>query len=478
MPPEFESAERKTRETAAGRIVIELDDAALLVALSLHPNGSGKPFTEQGILEMLVDFDVQLGTDPQAIRAAIGDETLASQPLERVIIAKGQPPVPGKDAYMDFPLLESMPRQEDDPDDPHLLCERYIVNALEGQAVGILHPAEEGIAGISVRDMPIPVRNGVDDTPKPIRKLRWENNALIAEADGRLFIEQRSIFVDEILKINSDLTITFGDIDFVGGVVINGDIESGVTVKCLKNMEVRGTIACVDVECGGLLRVRNGIIGSDETSVTVGGDLEVGFVENATLNVGGNCIIKDNFATSTLVCSGSLIMKQGRGHFVSGLAAVRDEIIVRNVGIQENTKARLSVGRDRLAEERLQQMNEEIAETAERLKELDEFLQQRGPGSPSYKLLTPEECAEVEEKLEERPELETELTEAGEKRKAMLKKTEPNPNAVINITRILHADTIIEFPQKKVKVCESLAGVTFKFNQVEEKIEAKASKAA
>ncbi len=478
FPDTFEPAERYEEEVRAGRIVLEIDDAALQTGLSLYPNGSGRPFFPEDIHQMLVDFKTTFGIIGEAIKAALEEVERSQKPVIRRIIARAQLPTPGTDAYNEYPILDTYPRSETDPQDPMLLCDRKIINVHTGDLLAIHHPAQDGASGTNVRDQPIPVRHGRDDTPKPARNVAMEDDRIIAQMDGRLIIEPGFIAVEEELKLRDGLTPAMGDIDFVGKILILGDVEAGVTVHCAKDITVRGSIVGSDIHCEGNLTVTNGIIGSEETVTYVEGNLDAAFVENAVIKVWGDTIIRSNFATSTLWCSGQLLMQQRRGHFVSGWAAAKNGIKVSNVGIEVGTKARLAVGRDYLAEERLGEIHDEVEELQGKVHQLQELRRRAGPGTGTYKVLPQAKRLEVEAALEQLPQVAAELAETREYLEYLQLLVMPSYEVSVRVTNVVRADTIIEFPTGKYKVTEDFRDVAFEFNRQEGVIAMIASDAA
>jgi uncharacterized protein (DUF342 family) len=468
----FVAGEKIDRAVPAGRILLELDTGALHLALSLYPNDTEELFAEEQISAVLETFKITKGVLPEEIQWAISHVEIFRENVERVIIAKGQEPVPGRDSFMEYPLIRAMPAKDTDPADPRIFCERRIVNCLKGQEVAIYHPLEEGVAGITLRDMPVPVRPGADVAPKPGRNVRFENNLLYAESDGRLVVEDHVVYVDEELRIQDDLTPANGDVAFVGRILIGGNIEAGVTVHGRKDIDVRGSVIGCDMICEGNLKVGCGIIGSEDTAVRVLGNLEVDFVENANLSVWGNCTIRDNVVTSLLACGGSLNMGQGRGMFISGTAFAREGIEVQSVGIPEGTKARLIVGRNFPAEGRKQEIDAEIKELEAWLEETRELEETCGPTTRAYIKLTGEEREALNTRLEEqRPTVEDKLARAREESSRLDGLTAPTHDACVVVGKEIHADTIIEFPLARAKLANPLSRVTFRFNADELRIE-------
>lgn len=469
-PEPFEPEERSEQETRAGRSVLEVDAAALRVALTLYPETDEHEFTEEDIREHLAEFGISFGVSAREIRKVLNEVKETHQPVIRHIIAKGRDPVPGFDAYMEYPLVAALPREENDPQDPAEYCKRKVVNVLTGQCIAIYHPGEDGVAGVSVRDMPIPVRSGADRTPRAGRNVTKDDEELIAKVDGRLLIDPRFLEVSEELKFQEDLTIVHGDIDFVGSIIVSGNIEAGMAVKCRRNMEVFGSIIGTEIRCGGDMLVQNGIIGSDETSVEVFGNLDVGFMENATVKVHGDCVIRDNFASSNLICSGSLTLDQGNGQIVSGWAAARNGIAARTIGIELGTKVRLAVGRDLIAEEKVLEYEERVAQLEQQLEDLKQLEAKAGPGSATFRRLPRAKQEEVRTRIEERPELIDSLDDARDELEVFRRRALPKHDVAVTATRTVRADTIIEFPAMKMKLSKNLGAATFRFDEQKERI--------
>ncbi|MCK4305662.1 MAG: DUF342 domain-containing protein, partial [Candidatus Eisenbacteria sp.] len=467
----FEPSERTEHEVSAGRVVIETDEGGFLAALSLYPEGSNVAFSEAELITILGECGVTTGLEIEEIQRVISQVASSVEPVERAIIAKGQKPVPGQDAYLEHTLIDSLEKDETDPKDPKLFCQRRIVNVLAGHEIAVYYPPENGIAGLTVRGMPIPVKHGADTTPKPSRNIRREGSAFTAGTDGRLVIEDGALYVDEELRINEALTPAFGDVDFVGKLVVNGDVEAGLRIRIEKDVEVYGSVIGTDLLCKGNMKVRNGIIGSGNTEIVVNGDLEVDFVENAVLKVRGACTVRDNFATSTLICSDTLTVMQGRGLFLSGSATVRNEIKVKNVGNSEGGTVKFFVGRDLLAEEEKRAIESEIERLELVIEELKKLEKAAGPTTATYRSLSQSKREGILARLDELPPLEEELADAREANGELESQIVPVQSASVTVVKTLYPDVIVEFPIDRIKVHTALSGVTIVFDEEESRIE-------
>ena len=473
----FEPKKNVELKGQGGRILLELDELALKAALSLYPDESPDVFDEEQIFDFIARQAIQEGLDNAAVTKVIAVATKSGQPVERVIVATGQPPDLGRDAYLEFPPLDRMPREDNDPTDPAQFTERHVINIRAGEDVAIYHAIQEGVPGVSIKGKPIGVKQGVDKTARAGKNLEWKEQTIISQVDGRLIIKDNQVLVEETLEFDQDLTLVFGDIDFVGGIRVGRNIEAGVAVKCHRDLVVQGSIIGCDISVHGNLIVDKGIIGSDETSIAVRGNLVASFIENAKIQVEGQCEIKERLATSVIRCSGAVDMLSGRGHFVSGVVMARNGIRVKCVGIPVGTKARLSVGRDANAEERMKALTADIERLGKSVKEIKVIDQKVGPMTRTYQKLSPGKQGEIEMLLEQLPRLEEDLADAQAKAAELKPLLIPSHEAQVTVTGEVNPDTVIEFPLFRLKIPLQSSAVTYRFNEKSCRIESVAAAA-
>ncbi len=476
MADGFVVKNRLEKTVAGGQMVMEVTPDAMAAALSLYPNVSGKPFVEEEVTDFLKTAKVTRGIELDQILQAIGQAASTNAPVERAIVARGQPRQEGRDAYFEYPAVDRAIAEQTETDDTQALRpQRYtadhIINVHDGETVAVYHPIEEGRPGFTDYGQILSVRAVTDQTPKPAQNLRWENQDLVATVDGRLVIEDRSIRVHDVLTFDKDLTVVQGDVDFVGKIVIGRNVEAGVTIRCQKDMVVKGSLLGSSVYCEGDLIVEKGIVGSEDTVIEVRGNLAARFVENAILRVWGSATIADSFVTSKLLCGDTLDMTDGRGHFVSGHAAARSGITVKEVGIPLGTKARLSTGRDMLAKERMDQITEEMERVKTQHKNIKDLESKVGPMTKSYQKLPPRKQEEIELLLDQLPRLERALEGLQHEADELKQKLAPLHDVRVVVQGTICADAIVEFPLHWTRVESQVSEVMFRFNDTTAKVE-------
>ncbi len=466
MQADFDPAKSHEVHTDAGRIVVAVDARYTVATASFYPSGVGA-FDPEDVKAALAEIGVVAEIDEERIKRVASEASERGQPLEGVVVAQAKRPVHGEDAYLEFPPLQRLVRVDSDPEDPIELSQKRIINVEAGETVAIYHPLTDGVPGVNLKGNYIPAEPGIDATQRPDRNLHRNDREIVSDIDGRLIIEERRIYVDENVVIDGDLTVLNGDIDFVGNILVTGNVESGLSIVCKKNITVRGSLIGSDVECHGDLIVGQGIIGSEETVVEVFGNLETAFIENAEVRVWGSCKVRDCVSSSLLLCRGRVEVYGGDGQIVSGEIYARDGIRAWEVGIEVGTKVKLHVGNDELARRKIEELEKEIAIAQKRIERIKELDQKLGPMSRAYQLLTPAKREEIEMLLEQLPRIEEFVAEASAQRQDLEASLKPNFEATVDVVGVVNEDAIIEYPVGRLIVRPALRGVQFYFKQDE-----------
>jgi uncharacterized protein len=459
-------------ETVVGGTArVSVDEALIEVTIDLNPDGSGEMFDAQKILDLLQHKRITENIDFAGLDEKIAQIAESNEPVVGFLIAHGVAANEPEDAYLEYPVIDAMGKRDTDPDDPVEFSKIHIVNVREGETVAVYFPMAIGEPGTDVYGALLPVLQAKDETPKTGRNLTTEHVNYVSTIDGRLVIEKGGIYVTEEVVFREDLTVVQGDIDFVGKLKVEGSVEAGVRLNVGKGIRVTGSIIGCDVECSGDLIADISLVGSEDTKISVSGNLTTSFVENANLDVYGNVEIKDSFVTSALRCSGRLDMTKGKGHFVSGTAAARDGIEVNQAGIPVGSKVKLSVGRDLLAEaEKIQiaEQMEPLAETLETIRKLNDKI---GPMTTAYQHMPQSKKDELELLLEQEPIMQKNCAVFQARLDQLQPRLIPTHDTRITINGAAYPDVVLEFPLVRRKLTDSIKEVIFYFGHDNCKVE-------
>jgi uncharacterized protein len=240
----------------------------------------------------------------------------------------------------------------------------------------------QGIPGKNVLGEPIP--------PEPVQDvllLAGEN--VRSSADGlQVFAKTggrpaRSrdgrIVVYPELRIDGDVGLETGHIQFNGHIIVQGIIQEGYRVKGghLTALEIEK--ATVEIE--GDIQVKGGIIGS---KVDCQGKVIARYVEASGIRAGGDVIIRDEVLHGALDCHGLLRITSSTGKILSSDIWAREGIEAAFIGSAASRPCNLVIGVDTQAAETIRRLELEIKEKKQDLEKRRSLIEKSKQASSNY----------------------------------------------------------------------------------------------
>lgn len=326
------------------KVTIDRDKmkAQLLV---LPPGEGGQPATFEQAQKAVADAGVVFGIKEDKIREALLEANWGFETL----IAEGEPVIHGDEAKITYHF--QLPHQQGGPKVDEKGNVDYfdlglINNVKAGQLLAERVPPTEGTAGHDVLGNEIQPRRGKD-----IRLLRGSNavidqeeTAIYSVIDGHVSMSGSKIQVNPVFHVKGNVDYATGNIDFIGNVVIAGNIASGFKVKAGGDIEVSGFIEGAEVEAGGSVIVKGGIAGGTKGKVVAGDSVMARFAENSNIEAGGDILIKEAIMQSHLKAGGSVRVASNKAIIVGGLIQATHEVEARVLGSQLATQTIIEVG--------------------------------------------------------------------------------------------------------------------------------------
>ncbi len=350
--------------------------AAYLVVYG--PQNGGHPVSMQEALAILQDAGVVEGIEIGSVA-----ETLKSENWERpLLVAKGTPPIDGKDGRIEYRVLRPENNRKTKPvelEDGRVDFRNLnlFTNVTQGQLLVVRVPPVAGVPGITVTGRTIRPKVGRNyPLPRGRNTLANEDNTeLYAAINGHATIVDGKITVNTVLDLPEDIGYSTGNIDYIGNVIIKGNITSGFTVKAGGDIEVNGVIEGATVIAAGNIVVRNGVAGGNKAVIKAGGSLFARFVENAQVEVEEDVIISEAIIQS-LVKANNCIQVEGRkGVIVGGTLQAGEEISARVIGSALSPQTILEVGLNPQLREERRLLNQEYQEKKKAFDNMNHYLQ-------------------------------------------------------------------------------------------------------
>jgi uncharacterized protein (DUF342 family) len=257
-------------ETISGQ-ELQVEEGALSISFCLAENETEcllSALTNQGrvdlssdiLMQALQNHGVITGIDAEAVSICCL-ALRAGKSLEDFLVAKGALPTDACDAFIDFKvkptrMVAEYETTEDGAVDYH--SANLFENVRAGETIAVLQPAVPGKEGRTVkgRTLPAASASGRVPTMKAGDGVELQNNdgEAVACVDGHVLMKDDSISVSDELCISSDVNHETGNIDFIGNVVIHGDIYDDFNVRAEKNLQIDKRVGCCDISAEATFR--------------------------------------------------------------------------------------------------------------------------------------------------------------------------------------------------------------------------------
>ncbi|NLX03305.1 MAG: DUF342 domain-containing protein [Syntrophomonadaceae bacterium] len=325
-------------------IIIERDLLKAYLEV-VPPAGGGNPCTMDMAKQALAEKNISFGINEDSIKEALQEQNWGY----KILVAEGKAPVNGKDAKITykFPLpSERIGPKVDEKGNVNYHDLGLIYNVKMGQLLVEKTPGDDGIPGTSILGTEIPAKKGKD-----IRLPRGNNTVadedelnLYATIDGHVTIADNKVIVNPVLTIARDVDYSTGDIDFVGNVCINGNVNPGFKVNSGGDIEIRGFIDGAEVTAAGSILVKGGITGCLKTLIKARDSIHAHFVENSRLDAGKDVVVREAIMQSYIKAGGSIKVSDRKALIVGGTIQAGREVEAKVIGSQLATQTTVEVG--------------------------------------------------------------------------------------------------------------------------------------
>jgi uncharacterized protein (DUF342 family) len=328
-------------------LYVWISDDKLECRCSYVPHEQGSMMTRDELQTYLAQSGVKEGLKPNAledfaIRAGAG------QALSMVLLAAGQPPVPGKDGWLSFTARSSVAVAHvvDETENIDLHNVQTFINVMPGDEIGCIMPPERGTAGRTVTGQAI-----LPPAPKPLNiKLGVNLHAsddgtrLVADVAGRVCTGSGEISVAQEYVVAGDVNFRIGSINFNGYVEVRGDILDGFNVTAAKGLRVIGNIGACQIKSGGDISFC-GMDGIEKGTIECGGSITANFIHDCALvECAGDVTADVELHNSHVKALGRITVN--RGAISGGSYSALGGIETKKAGSPSSIKTTLRAGID------------------------------------------------------------------------------------------------------------------------------------
>jgi uncharacterized protein (DUF342 family) len=351
-----------------GRCKVQISANAMEATLAIEPPvGEGKWPTRDQTLKVLHIEGVNYG-----ILDNVVDDVIKFKLTKPTTVAKGKPPVHGRDAEIRMLFECGVFRKASIEDEFGRIDYRQlqtVQNVTSGQVIAEKAPATPGENGFDVRGREIPANPGRDKTLKLGKNVAWSADGLtlIATAGGEPVLVSGRVSIHQVHELKGDVNFDTGNINFSGNIVIHGNIETGFNVEAEGDVTIYGNVDSGNIKAGGNLFIQGGISGMDKSEIFCGGDFSAKYIEHATVVCEGSLTVRESIMYCQVNADSKIIVEGGKGLLVGGVIRSGEEISAKTIGSRLGTVTEVEVGVKPKTKLELQELESQIKNNADSL---------------------------------------------------------------------------------------------------------------
>ncbi len=347
--------------------------------LMLHTEENDVRITEEELREYLKKNNIVYGLMDQAIQHFCENPVkYRDNPLA---VAYGLPPVAGANGRIEYTFQsnlsdEKKPKElEDGRVDFYSIVQ--IPNVSRGQLLAKKVPAGAGEAGMTVTGEQVAPQKGKEAVIKLGKNvvMNEEKTLVYAAIDGQVsFSDSDKINVFPVYEVIGDVDFGVGNIDFVGTVVVRGSVPTGFRIKASGDIRILGSVEGAELEAGGSVEIRSGIVAQDKGSVVAGNDVRTSFIQNGRVTAGNDVIVSQSIMFSNVRAGRNITCNGPKGIIIGGVLQAGNRITARVIGNSSSTPTVLEVGAKPQLRNELTQLIRELQNVYENMRKTDQGL--------------------------------------------------------------------------------------------------------
>lgn len=323
-------------------------------------------------LKFLRSFKIEEGVNSESV-----DKVLAMKNTLEVefplVIAEGIPPENGIDGNLELKMNIDTKRLENDEIDFREVMR--IPTVKKGEKLATIVLPTDGVDGIDVRGEVVKAIPGKPVANKPGKNVVYNESDLsfYAATDGQINIGSRLISVQDIYELREAISMKTGNLDFVGSIVIHGDVPSGFTVKAEGDIRIFGIVEAATIISNGSIYISEGINGLEKGSVIAKENIHVGYINQGNVHAGESLHVDNSILHSE--CSAKKDVMCKLGNIIGGTVSAGNRIVSLDIGNRLNTETNLMFGLDKSIYEEEQKLivqKKDLKETLHKLQALSD----------------------------------------------------------------------------------------------------------
>jgi hypothetical protein len=267
--------------------------------------------------------------------------------------AQGKDPVNGKDAEIvyDFDISQEQKFYEKEDGTIDFKNLNNVINVTKDTVLCHIIPPQNGEEGIDVYGHTVKYKSGRNIS------FNFGNNTYVSEdglqllagTDGCVKYKKGKVLVENVYRVNNVDNST-GNIDFIGNVIINGDVKAGFSVTAKGDIKIRGMVEGAFIESDGEVVISKGMNGMGKGSIRAKGNITSKYIENALI-VSDRSIYSEALINSEVKAGESIILRGSTAAIIGGTSSAENIIFSKTIGSRINPETNVIINLTKYQEE-------------------------------------------------------------------------------------------------------------------------------
>lgn len=376
--------------------------------------------------------------------------------LEGFLIAEGQAPANAEHGTLECaPGL--IPADEDHAGRVDYFARRAIVTVSQGTVLGRLKPPRDGVAGVDVcggQRIPRLAKGTPLELGHGVRLAAEGSDEVVADIDGGLIQEPHRVYICDVLVVPKDVDFSSGSIEANVDVLVRGTVRTKFHVRTTKALTVEKLIEAAEIDAGGHVTVRGGILGHAETGfVHAGGGVVASFIHEMELRAGGDVQFRKELLNTRTWTTERVLGPTGT--IIGGEVYAREGVEAQIVGSDACVTTVVATGPDLNTLRRARQLERQMKDQQ---KSADQIRQMIQPLMANLKRLSPAQRERVTELMSKVDEVEVQMAEHEQERGRLLEAATPAGSAYVLVHEQIFPGTRIRIGAREHRVQRLLHG--------------------
>ncbi len=362
--------------TPSGFICLAVEKDALTATFTLIGFEPSYPLLRTAVAGVLASVGIVAGAELQAFLEEAEKTDLLNQPLVERVVARGQAAVPARPLSLKLlvqPFVRSPRYKQNEEGNVDYQDLNLFQNVLLHQPIAERVPAEPGRAGRNIYGDAIPAAEVHDHPIQHGTGVIFDENAAryYAAFPGFVLWNDNRLTVEKVYRIDGDVDLTVGHVNFVSDVVIRGDVPPDFSVRAGGRLDIGGAVSGAQLTAEGDLALDKGVLGQGKSQIKCNGRLTAKFLNDCRCEVAGDIVVNVEALNSTLHGLGKLIAD--RAVIIGGRVVILGGMDVGILGSDVGLRTEVFLGEDYRILNKTETLHHNIMETSEKIKSLLEY---------------------------------------------------------------------------------------------------------